>query len=173
MGEVWKPFPGFEDSHAISDRGRVKRTIPGTKCPRGYIRQAKPNNSGYIRISMRKNGKRKTVAIHRAVLQAFVGPCPDGYVCNHKNGDKTDNRLENLEWVTQKQNVHHALHVTGAHFIPHGEEHGESKLTADEVREIRRLYDTGEYRYVDLAEMYDVSFPLIGYIIRGETWTHI
>jgi len=173
MSEVWKPFPGFEKTHAVSSHGRVRRSTPGTKYPCGYVYNPKPGRKGYIRIHLRTNGKNKSIAVHRAVLAAFVGPCPDGYVCNHKNGDKSDNRLENLEWVTQKQNVRHAIHELGVHFIPHGEEHGESKLTREEVREIRRLYDTGEYRYVDLAKMYDVSFPLIGYIVRREAWKHV
>lgn len=74
----------------------------------GRIKAAKPNPNGYPCVYVSRQGRNMAFTVHSIVMQAFVGPRPEGYHINHKNGIKTDNRLENLEYVTPAYNSKHA-----------------------------------------------------------------
>jgi len=108
--ERWLPFVGFEASHEISDLGRVRSTAFGR------ILKIHHRRGGYLTLHMSARGKQKTAMIHQAVMAAFVGPPPAGYQVNHKNADKHDARLSNLEYVTPSENQLHADRLgRGAH----------------------------------------------------------
>lgn len=98
--EIWKFVVGrkckYNVSHKyqVSNLGRVRKSVSGE------VLQTRIGYKGYVRILER--------SLHHLVLEAFVGPCPTGYQCNHKNGIKDDNRLENLEWVTAQENIRHS-----------------------------------------------------------------
>lgn len=93
--ENWKPVEGYEN-YEVSDFGRVK----SSNC----ILKLRKDKYGYLRISLRKNRMLKTFTVHKLVATAFI-PNPDNLSqVNHKNEDKTDNRVENLEWCTPKYN---------------------------------------------------------------------
>jgi hypothetical protein len=173
--ERWKPIAGFEDKYEVSDLGRVRRISKDHGATPGYIFNPKPNNKGYIMIALRRPGESRTLRLaHRIVLEAFVGPCPPNHVTNHKNCDKTDNRLENLEWVSQAYNVEHAIANDHFYFAAKmGEKNPASKLTADQVREIRRIHAKTQCRYQDLADQFGVTNVMIGKIVRREAWPHI
>jgi len=164
--EIWKPVIGYEGIYEVSNVGRV-RTVNS-----GYIFDAKPTQRGYIRVTLRKDGKKSSQFVHVLMLEAFIGPRPDGMVTNHKNGNKSDNCLENLEWTTQKHNVHHAIEL-GNFFTPVGEQHGESKLTAKQVKKIRRQFAMGKHTKAALGRQFGVSEVLIGLIVRRQAWKHL
>lgn len=99
--EWWKMVPGYEGLYEVSNWGRVK----GLK----YGRILKPckDQDGYLSVQLCKEGKIKRLRVHRLVAMAFI-PNPDNLPCvNHINEIKTDNRVENLEWVTNKENSNH------------------------------------------------------------------
>ena len=104
MSEVWKDVVGFEEYFKVSNTGKVwsKRTSK-------ELKQCK-NKSGYMTIATRiggRSGKDYCLRVHRLVAEAFI-PNPEGKPCvNHKNLDKKDNNLSNLEWATTKENVDH------------------------------------------------------------------
>ena len=105
MQEVWKPIPGYEGRYEVSSIGRVL-----SKTTNRFL---KPNlmNHGYVCVHLYSGGRSTRVVktIHQLVAQIFV-PNPYAYrEVNHKNFLKRDNRAENLEWVTRKENVMHAL----------------------------------------------------------------
>ena len=112
--------------------------------------------------------QKKLCTVHRLVLIAFTEDRPDMQV-NHKDGDKANNNLSNLEWVTAKQNCEHRQ-ASGRGVK--GERAGRSKLTADQVLEIRRLHDEGQTQTA-LGETYGVSQHSVWMIVRRKSWTHV
>lgn len=106
LKEVWKDILGYEGLYQVSNWGRVKSLNYNRT---GNERILKPGlgNRGYYFVNLCKNGKQKSVHIHRLVAEAFLCKIPKGLVVNHLNQNKQDNRLENLEIVTQKENLNH------------------------------------------------------------------
>ena len=104
--EEWKDIKGYEGIYQISNKGRVKTL--GNNRRKEKIREGIEDNRGYKRISLCKNGKEKKYSIHRLVAQAFL-PNPDNLpVVNHKDENKLNNNVENLEWCTQEYNVNYS-----------------------------------------------------------------
>ena len=102
--EAWKPIK-ICSVFAVSNYGRVKRIKPGgTRAIVGKIMKLYTNSQGYMKVQL----QRKNHFVHRLVLEAFVGSCPEGHECNHKNGIKNDNHISNLEWITPSQNTKHS-----------------------------------------------------------------
>lgn len=112
VSEQWKAIPGYEGYYEVSDRGRVKsvkrKTINGRTAPE-MIRR--PNvMKGYHCIALKKDCTVKVFRIHRLVLEAFGCSQPgEEYQVNHIDGDKSNNALENLEWVPAAENTRHAF----------------------------------------------------------------
>lgn len=102
MNDVkWAPIKGFEGYYEVSDKGDVRRVSTGKN-----LKQFK-NNSGYLRVTLSKGGKVKSYSVHRLVAEAFI-PNPQGLkTVNHKNEIKTDNRSDNLEWMTLEENINY------------------------------------------------------------------
>jgi len=130
----------------------------------------KPNGYKYVMLP-KPGGKYHCLYIHRAVCLAFLGPPPIADMhAAHENGDKNDNRLENLGWKTRSANeadkVRHGRSNQGAR-------HGSAKLQADDVLKIRELYATGKYTQRQLGQMFGLSQPHVGEIIRRVVWSHI
>lgn len=98
--EIWKPIPGYEGLYWVSDLGRVK------SLKRGKERILSPGKTrgGYLYIVLYKNGKGKNCYVSLLVWEAFNGPIPEGMQVNHINENKQDNRLENLNLMTPKEN---------------------------------------------------------------------
>lgn len=110
--EIWKPVVGYEGLYEVSSLGRVKSF--STHCHK-EPKILKPLLTiwGYHYINLCRNRKHKPASIHRLVATAFI-PNPNKLpVINHKNGVKTDNRAENLEWCTPKENTRHSIEVLG------------------------------------------------------------
>jgi len=106
------PVVGYESTYAVSDAGRVKRVESVVWNCKGYYltrkeRVLKPGNDrdGYQLVGLCQDGQRSTRKVHRLVLEAFVGPCPDGHQTRHLNGDKQDNSLGNLAWGTAAEQM--------------------------------------------------------------------
>ena len=101
--ELWKPVVGYEGFYEVSNFGRIKK---GLKVLRSY-----PNNRGYAQIHLSKERTKRSYLVHRLVAEAFCTK-PDGCdVVNHIDNNPKNNSAENLEWVTQFSNVHHAAEV--------------------------------------------------------------
>jgi len=127
---------------------------------------ATPNNK-YGRCIIRL-GRKRVAYLHHVILEAFVGPRPEGMEALHGNGDAGDNRLSNLRWGTRLENL--------ADFAKHGKKKGENhhraKLTATEVLEIRRLAAQGQTHQL-IADKFTVRREAVSKIIRRERWQHI
>lgn len=116
MSEVWKDIEGYEGKYQVSSLGRVRRLAYTFKrrnkwgvCDNVISSgmMSLRNVKGYLSVKLRDETKRKHYQVHRLVAAAFI-PNPDGLPeVNHKNEDKTDNRVENLEWCTRKYNTNY------------------------------------------------------------------
>ncbi|MBW2595123.1 MAG: HNH endonuclease [Deltaproteobacteria bacterium] len=158
--EVWVAIPYFP-TYQISTLGRF--------CgPRG-IKKLETTHRGYLRscIYQGKRGKPKHVVIHRLVAEAFIPNSKHKPEVNHINCDKTDNRVENLEWVTRKENAAHARKF-GCY--SHGEQRYNHKLTEQTVREIRNAKNK---THQQLADDYGVAKPTITQVLTGRKWKHV
>ena len=101
---------------------------------------------------------------------AFIGLPKEGLECCHNNGDKHDNRIKNLRWDTRSANMLDAVEHDGHNC---GEKYGRSKLTEEQVLEIRRLYAAGDHTQKQLSEKFGTDRSNIGQIVRRVTWRHI
>ena len=115
--EIWKDIDGYEGLYQVSNMGRV-RSLARTVCHGRFHKLQEEHllhmeliNSGYHQVVLSKNGKLKAFRVHRLVAMAFVDGYKPGLVVNHKNEIKDDNRAENLEWATYKQNANHGTAI--------------------------------------------------------------
>lgn len=165
--ESWKPIGGFETKYEVSNTGRVRR-----------INYLKPDLAkGYERVELYDGDKLRIEKVHRLVMEAFSGDCPTGKEVNHKDGNKRNNRADNLEYVTHKENLAHAV-KTGLHRGPinpwrgvgaRGESCGMAKLKWEQVREIRKRVANGESMR-SLAKVFGVGSSTVGLIVHNRTW---
>jgi HNH endonuclease len=137
----------------------------------GYWKNLRPqrHTGGYLMVHFFRDQKRHPKYIHRLVLEAFVGPCPPGMEACHRNGDRTDNRIENLRWDTRKNN--HADKVIHGTLLE-GSKIGNSKLHETVIPAIRRLADMGIYQW-QIAEAFGVEQTLVSMIVNGKIWDHV
>ena len=121
INEICKPVVGYEGLYEASNYGRIKslaKTIPGLFGSTIYLKEKIRRNhkypNGYEYVGLSNNGKVKTHLVHRLVAIAFI-PNPDNLPeVNHKNEQITDNRVENLEWVTHKENANYGTRIQRA-----------------------------------------------------------
>jgi hypothetical protein len=113
-GEQWHPVVGWEGFYEISSRGRVW-SIPRTKC-RGAIRKTLVAGAGYAITRLSARGVKRSYYVHQMVMEAFVGPCPEGQQVRHLNGNPLDNRWpENLAYGTPTEDRYDQIRI-GTHF---------------------------------------------------------
>lgn len=176
--EIWRPVDGLEHSHEVSSLGRIRtvaryveyyHSTHGTTVVRRL--KSKPvtmrkDRDGYIiaNLSLEK-AKTVTVKVHRVVAQAFVDNTAGKTQVNHIDGDKTNNRVENLEWVTNYENRIHALE-TGLHAS--GSRSPHARMTEAQILVIKERIAAGD-RNVDIAKDFGVSHKYISGIRHGHS----
>ena len=167
--EVFKEITGFND-YAVSSQGRVRRLTKAPGTWPGRILKPALNSCGYPAVALTAGGKPATRKVHQLVATAFLWP-REGLEVNHKNGDKADNRLANLELVTRSENHRHAYR-TGLRVCPVGEKHHRAKLSEDSVREIRILRAGGMTQRA-IGKRFGVSPVCIGHVLSGKSWARV
>lgn len=168
MEEYWKVVEECP-SYLISNMGNVKN-IKELKTLKAYDRE------GYTRIDLYDRRIKKSLkrSVHRLVAEAFIPNPLNKPQVNHIDGDKKNNRVENLEWCTQSENMKHAF-KTGL-YVPNplkGEDRYNSKMTYEKVILLREMYDSGEFLLKELAEEFNISITVTWNIAKRNTWKHI
>lgn len=169
-GEIWRDIVDYEDLYQVSNFGRVK------SFQRKKVRIIKPSldSGGYANVRLSKGGMAKNYNVHVLVARAFVANLDNKPEVNHKNGNKWDNQVDNLEWVTDSENKYHAYQI-GLRKEPQGEAHRMAKLTNAEVLYCRKVYKfrDKEFSMTALARKFGVCRQAIEHIIKGITYRDI
>lgn len=150
---IWKNLEGTK--YYISHTGKVRKWVHGKYL---ILKSYVCKQQGYVRIKL-STPEPKVYQMHYLVMVAHVGPRPEGYVINHKDGDKTNNHIKNLEYCTRTHNNRHAI-ATG--LMP------KRKLTHEQVLEIR----ASPRGCGSLGKMYGVNKKTIKAIRRNDIWIH-
>ena len=155
--EDWRDIVGYERFYKISNRGRVK-----SRC---CILRPFRHTRGYLMVNLWKYGVCKKAYISRLVAKAFIPNPLNLPTVNHKDGNKENNNVENLEWMTYRDNSWHGL-INGLLCV--GEDHPNSKLKNSEVKYIKSL--KGKYSAAEIAKKFNVSRKCISMIMNGQSW---
>ncbi len=176
MDEVWKPVVAYEGLYEVSNLGRVRSLYRegwhdgrwGRLLMRfpARVMRASASPSGYRYVKLKQPGqKARHCLIHRLVMAAHVGPPGDGLQVNHKDGDKDNNTLSNLEYCTSLENLRHCIDVLG-------KKRGEgaaAKVRESDVRPIRA--DNRPLKAI--AADYGVTLQAIWLIKKRRNWAHV
>lgn len=173
--EIWRPIEGYEGFYEVSNLGRVKSLARITAHGRKIKEKQRklPLNKGYPTIKFSKDGEWELAYVHRIVAKVFIPNPENKREVNHIDGNKLNNKVENLEWVTSSENVKHA-YDSGLHTRTNvkGEYNNKAILTEKQVKEIKLLILDGRQNR-ELAAMYNVSRKVICDIKKGRNWKHV
>ena len=169
MSEVWRDIPGYEGLYQVSDLGRVRSldriSVSSNNRVRelkGFVLKQTLNIHGRPYVTLSKDGKPRKYTTHRLVMLSFIGLRPEGYQILHADGDCLNNKLSNLSYDTQSENM--------IDMYRYGGKNGRGKLSIEQVLEIRKLFKTGKYTKVKLGEMFKVSDASIYGIVTKKTY---
>jgi len=175
--EEWRPVKGYEGLYEVSNLGRVKSLARIVDRSHGIPRRVRERivaNSiagrGYWKTQLYCEGRSKQKYIHCLVAEAFIGPKPDGLQINHRDGDKSNNTPSNLEYVTPKENIGHAME-TGL-FDIRGEKNTRSKYTAEQIENAHSLVAGGR-QHKEAAAISGVDQGTIESVCAGKNWKHL
>lgn len=167
MIEQWKYIDGFNGFYQISSNGKVKSAT-------GLIRRASYTHDGYLKIRLVASGNERTARIHRLVAEAFIPNPLNKETVNHKDGNKTNNNVLNLEWADRHEQLIHAY----KHHLKKpmgGTTNANAKLGNEQVLAIRKKYirNSKEHGTVALGRKYGVSNCVIGLVIAGKSYKNV
>lgn len=170
MREIFEDLAGYEESYQISDQGRIftKRRLNGNQII--YGRELRPTitEDGYLKVGLTRNGETKKFYVHRLVALHFLENSENLPQVNHKDGNKFNNNVSNLEWCTKQVNLEHASEHA---LMQRGADRPSSKLTEEQVLEIYKL--KGVMSAAEIGSHYGVSKNTINCILRGSKWSYL
>jgi hypothetical protein len=181
IDEEWRDVVGAEDRYEVSDKGRVRsksyvksgRNIHGpfTYTTKSKLMAVRVNPDGYPQTNLRlSSGKDRSVTVHRLVAEAFI-PNPNCLPqVNHKDSNRQNSVLENLEWCTAQEIVQHSYDY-GLNSNA-GEKHPRSVLTVDDVRKIRDLWQGGK-SVINIARELNFKRSTVSKVVHGNNWSHV
>lgn len=162
--EMWRDIPN-RPFYQASSEGRIRSLTRDVHnySKKGRIRKFGFNpRNGYLHICY-KQGENSDL-VHRVIALVFLGDAKPGSVVNHKNGIKTDNRSENLEWCSQRENCIHFFRTSSR---------SSSKLTTEDVKAIRDARKSSGDSFAKIGIKFGVSGQMVGQIVRGQKWAYV
>lgn len=177
--EVWKDIEGYKGYYQVSSEGRVRsldrvieHPIKGDTLRKGKVLKQHNNSKyGHKQVRLCKTGNGKSHKVHSLVLNAFFGPCPEGFVCRHLDGDPANNVIENLCWGTYEENMLDMVRHGNAGKSK-GETNGNSKWKEEDALFIHNELLNGKTE----ADIYkNTKYPkhFVNDVARGRTWSYI
>lgn len=177
--EIWKDVKDYEGYYQVSNLGRFRSLDRDIVKSNGIIQPKRGQiiegnyigtHDGYIDVKLCKGNKSITRKLHRLVAMTFM-PLDnyDGMEVNHKDYNRINNRVDNLEWTTHIENIRHSSSAGRYKNNTSGCKNGRSNYTEDEIRNIRSLYDGGK----TVSEVVAVLFPDLDYKGRRNKWSRI
>ncbi len=170
-----RPLPGYEELYGITPNGDVwaypKTWVSGNnrECSHlGKWLNKRPDKNGYLKVMLCSGGRLKHIAAHRLVAITYIPNPEDKPQVNHKDGIKTNNFVDNLEWATNAENQRHA-YAMGLNKGTSGEQHGMAKLKRPDIIEIYRLRTIG-LTHKQIAANFPVARQTISRVLSGELW---
>lgn len=175
--EEWRQVEGYEGQYLISNQGRLMAESKSFTCKRDRpysrgrtILKQSTDRGGYIYFTLTRNGVRKFALAHRLVADAFIaGDDPLRNQVNHKDGNKSNNHLSNLEYVSRSENALHAYRKLGRK-AKSGQSAPGAKLTSGKVAIIRAMWTSGAFKKKHLSEIFGMSFFAVWAILANRTW---
>lgn len=147
----------YEEVYQVTSNGDVISLHGSTP----HLMKLRRDKDGYKIVTLHLEGKTTVVRVHRLVLEAFAGSCPEGYESAHLNGSNIDNRISNLMWVTHAENM--------AHKIGHRTNNSRAKLAPYQVVEIRQQAESGK-QLSQLAKEYGIKSSQVSKIVKRKRW---
>nr|WP_302597842.1 NUMOD4 motif-containing HNH endonuclease [uncultured Cellulosilyticum sp.] len=151
---MWIDIKGYEGLYKISDSGQVKSLKNHGRRKKDRILKFDISNNGYLRVTLSKNNKQKRFLVHRLVYENFISEIPEGLVINHKDMNRKNNDIKNLELISQHEN---------------NQLKSNTKLDKSKVQAIRNSKLSKEM----LSELYGVHIRTIERVINGDRWANI
>lgn len=176
MKEIWKDIPDYNGIYQCSNLGKIKRICRTRGSQIGRILKPIEKTDGHLSITLCKNKIHKRHSIHRLVLFTFIGPCPKEMECRHLDGNPKNNKLDNLCWGTRSENMQDSIrHGTFKHNPPDnsGSNCGTSKLTDEQVIEIKVLIKKGELTDTEIGKIFGIHRRTVADIKLGKTWKYV
>lgn len=166
---IWKVIKNYPN-YSVSNTGLVKNN-KSNRVLKPWISQG-----GYYILRL---GNSTNKAIHRLVAETFIINFKNKKDVNHKNGIKLDNNVKNLEWTTRSENCQHSYDNGLSTYRPFGHKNSTgskncmAKLSESDIITIRRLRNSKNMTYSEIAKIYGVNQATIGYIVTNKTWKHV
>jgi hypothetical protein len=192
--ENWIDAKGFEGYYEVSNTGHVRRKKSETVYKDGRIAhfsetslKETENKKGYLRVYLSVKSKKYTKSVHRIVAESFIDNPDHKLTVNHKDLNKKNNNVLNLEWATNKENMKHAFnngvykerdkttiknlgkYSSGSK----GVDNSSSKLIDSDILMIRHLYSHHGISITELSKQFFVSKGNIDFIVKNKTWKHL
>ena len=179
MQEIWLPINGFDGFYEVSSFGVVRSVDRFVKHSNGRslrpvlgcVKTPNIDKSGYHSVHLYKEGKLKKFLVHRLVAAAFIDNKKELPQVNHKNGNKSDNSIENLEWCTGSDNCIHAIR-NNLYQQAKGSACSNAKITEADVLQIRKYAALGTMQK-DIAAMFGIGRKAISKIVTKQRWKHV
>jgi HNH endonuclease/NUMOD4 motif len=175
MYETWRPIARFESYYEVSSLGNIRSIAQGQGRRTGRLLKCWLSPYGYRQVQLQVNKRNVSFLVHTLVADAFLGACPINKEVDHIDGNKANNIITNLRYLTRSENIEARNARLRAACLPltspqHGEHNPMAKLTEAQVSEIRRLHDEEGFAQRSIAEHFGVRRETIGKILRGERW---
>ena len=176
--ERWRWVVGWKGYYLVSSHGRVKSVERIIQIREGVYGRRKAKylkpiklKYGHLTVNLNKDGKMKHRYVHQLVMEAFVGPCPEGMEVRHfPDRNPANNQLDNLRYGTHQENMaDRVIHGT----VARGERGGRTKLTEAEVQQIRQLCTEKKQTQSEIGKMFGICSGQINLIHRRKTWRHL